>query len=482
MHQYSGEPAHTKTGITPKLSFVTQQNTKGKMSKKQKRDPKTLMMTALANHFGKISPSELITATRQFPITARVDLQRAVDHIFAEKFEAKAFGAHRSYGFSALSFSDCMTDGSDPVLIGPLQYDEVDIGDEHPARCMKQVVWTCRDGKTLFSVILAMPERHSEDGISLTIAVPPGEAGLALSRKFLHELEQLVNRNSSFRGKVISLEKASRYSGKSGSVRVHKLRQVVREDVILPSKTLQLLERNVTEFIKFRAKLRELGMPVKKGLLFYGPPGTGKTHTIHYLASQLPDHTTLLITASQVGLLEEYCALARFLQPAMLVIEDADLIARNRDDMNSPCEESLLNQLLNEMDGLREDAEILFVLTTNRPEQLETALSSRPGRIDQSIEFPLPDEEGRRKLVKLYGRGLSIKEKLSDLIVKKTEHASPAFIKELMRRSAQHVLQAGGKDVLQEEHVTLALEDMLFSGGSLNLKLLGGAMTAAGTE
>lgn len=446
------------------------------MSKKQKRDPKTMMMNVLANHFGKVALSELITASRQFPITARVDLQRALDNILAEKYEAKPFGAHRTYGFAALGFSDCMTDGSDPVLIGPLQYDEVDIGDEFPARCMKQVLWTCRDGKTLFSVILAMPERHSDDRITLTIAVPPGEAGLALSRKFLQELEQSVNGSSSFRGKVISLEQASRYSGMSGSVRVHKLRQVAREDVILPTKTLQLLERNVTEFIQCRAKLRQLGMPVKKGLLFYGPPGTGKTHTIHYLASQLPDHTTLLITANQIGLLEEYCALARFLQPAMLVIEDADLIARNRDDINSPCEESMLNQLLNEMDGLREDAEILFVLTTNRPEQLETALSSRPGRIDQSIEFPLPDDEGRRKLVKLYGRGLTVKEKLSDMIVRKTDQASPAFIKELMRRSAQHVLQAGGKDVLEEEHITLALEDMLFSGGSLNLKLLGGAM------
>ena len=64
-------------------------------------------------------------------------------------------------------------------------------------------------------------------------------------------------------------------------------------------------------------------MPVKKGLLFY-PPGTGKTHTIHYLASQFRDHTTLLITAEQVALLAIYMQLARFLQPAMVVIEDVD--------------------------------------------------------------------------------------------------------------------------------------------------------------
>ncbi len=70
------------------------------------------------------------------------------------------------------------------------------------------------------------------------------------------------------------------------------------------------------DFIAQRDNLHKLGMASKKGLLFYGPPGTGKTHTIHYLASQLPEHTTLLITAGQVGLLEEYFLLARFMQPA----------------------------------------------------------------------------------------------------------------------------------------------------------------------
>jgi ATP-dependent 26S proteasome regulatory subunit len=61
----------------------------------------------------------------------------------------------------------------------------------------------------------------------------------------------------------------------------------------------------------------------------------------------------------------------------------------------------LLNKLLNEMDGLREDADVMVILTTNRPDQLEPALASRPGRIDQAIEFPLPDEGGRAKLVRL---------------------------------------------------------------------------------
>jgi SpoVK/Ycf46/Vps4 family AAA+-type ATPase len=136
------------------------------------------------------------------------------------------------------------------------------------------------------------------------------------------------------------------------------------------------------------------------------------------------------------------------------------------------CEESLLNRLLNEMDGLREDALVLFVLTTNRPDQLEEALTSRPGRIDQAIEFPLPDEEGRRKLLQLYSGGLALPDALLSLLVQKTKGGSGAFIKELMRRSAQFLVETGAPS-LDERHIESALDEMLFSGGSLNAKLLG---------
>jgi len=161
----------------------------------------------------------------------------------------------------------------------------------------------------------------------------------------------------------------------------------------------------------------------------------------------------------------------------MIVIEDVDLIARKREEMYGPCDESLLNKLLNEMDGLREDAAVLFVLTTNRPEHLEAALASRPGRIDQSIEFPLPDDQGRRQLIRLYACGLTLKDEVVELVVKKTKNASPAFIKELMRRCAQYCLQNSG-GALECQALDAALEEMLFTGGSLNAKLLG----ASGVE
>jgi ATP-dependent 26S proteasome regulatory subunit len=162
----------------------------------------------------------------------------------------------------------------------------------------------------------------------------------------------------------------------------------------------------------------------------------------------------------------------------MVVIEDVDLIARNRDDMG-PCEESLLNGLLNEMDGLKQDADILFILTTNRPEQLESALASRPGRIDQAIEVPLPDEIGRNKLVQLYGRGLPLGDAVVREAAQRTKGVSAAFIKELMRRIAQASIARDGGASVETGDISEALDDMLFAGGKLNVKLLGGAQEMA---
>jgi len=142
-------------------------------------------------------------------------------------------------------------------------------------------------------------------------------------------------------------------------------------------------------------------------------------------------------------------------------------------DMRSSIRGCAGDKLLNEMDGLREDCETVFIITTNRPEQLETALASRPGRIDQAIEFPLPDGEGRAKLVRLYSRGIEVPDEVSEEIVKRTDKVSASFIKELMRRSAQFHLERNGTRTLDLADVERALEEMLFSGGSLNLKLLG---------
>lgn len=433
-----------------------------------------LVRSELKQHFGDAELHQLVTAAREFPVTARLDLQSAVAEVLSGPLEPnRLLGIHAPHGFETVTFSHLLVDGQAAVLAAPLQYDEIDHGEPAPARCLKNALWLGNEGKLPFALFLSRAQKFGrEGGLHLELAVPPGEQGLELSRRLLDQIDRKVSQAGSYRGKVLSLEASDNYSGSASHIKVHRLRTVRREDVILPEKTLALLERNVMQFILQRDKLNAMRLGTKKGLLFYGPPGTGKTHTIHYLASQMKNHTTLLITADQVGLLDTYIQLARFLQPAMVVIEDVDLIARERSQMQSACQESLLNQLLNEMDGLREDAKILFVLTTNAPQHLEQALTSRPGRIDQSIEFPLPDDDGRRKLIRLYSGGLKIDDELLSLLVQKSKGGSGAFIKELMRRAAQFFIESGAPTPGQG-HFEAALDEMIFAGGTLNAKLLG---------
>lgn len=433
--------------------------------------------TLIRAHFAPRGMQNITISERKFPFRVRADLQRAIDRLFEEGTVIRHFcGVRKEYSPEGLMLSECVVPGErHPAMSVPPQYEEVDVGETEPVRCLKNGIWFLKRGAEKYVVLLAPAVQYGRiTAMQFQIAVANDEQGSRITQAFFKHLEDSVLKAESYRGKILSLEESgNRYTGASTGITVHKLRAVEREQVILPKKTLDLLDRNVIQFTRQRPQLAKFLQSTRKGILFYGPPGTGKTHTIHYLAKALEGHTTLLIAAEQVGILSEYMILARLLQPSLVVMEDVDLIARERTQMNSACEEVLLNKLLNEMDGLKEDADILFILTTNHPEALERALSSRPGRIDQAIEFPLPDDEGRQKLVRLYSKGVELADDVVEAIVRRTDKVSAAFIKELMRRSVQFHLERNGAGRVELPDVEQALDEMLFSGGSLNLKLLG---------
>ena len=440
-----------------------------------KNNPK-LIRLLLESHFCPAAPESLVISERKFPFRVRADLQRAIDRLFTADTNICHFcGVQKENSFEGIAFSNILVDGHSPAVSVPPQYEELDIGEEQSIRCLKNGLWFLEQGECKYAVLLTPAGFFNQiTGIQFQIATTNDKSGTAIVEAFFKHLEESVLKSESYRGKVLSLEAVEHgYTGEAAGITVHQLRTVTRDEVILPPKTLDLLERNVLRFVEQRKQLFGFHQSTKKGILFYGPPGTGKTHTVHYLAGALSDHTTLLISAEQVGLLSEYMTLARLLQPSLVVLEDADLIAREREHMNSPCGEALLNKLLNEMDGLKEDADILFILTSNRPETLESALTSRPGRIDQAIEFPTPDEEGREKLIRLYSHGVEIAAEVVQNTVKRTEKVSAAFIKELMRRSVQFHLERADSQCIELVDIENALEEMLFQGGSLNLKLLG---------
>jgi ATP-dependent 26S proteasome regulatory subunit len=116
---------------------------------------------------------------------------------------------------------------------------------------------------------------------------------------------------------------------------------------------------------------------------------------------------------------------------------------------------------------------VVFLLTSNRPDLLEPALVARPGRVDLAVEVPLPDEACRRRLVELYGRGLTLRVADLDRLVEQTEGVSPAFIRELLRKAALLAVGSDEEIVVEDHHLNQALLELVVEGGDLTKRLLG---------
>ncbi|MCL2743928.1 MAG: ATP-binding protein [Planctomycetaceae bacterium] len=442
--------------------------------KQQSQEISQSAAPVLAEHFGNLPASDMIVISREFPERVLVELHRELHAMFSEKSIIRANGLEKDY-HAVITMNDCLVPSQHrQVRLASFTFTEFDIGEEEPLQCVCNGLWLWKEQEHSIALLFGpsgMP--HDPKGLRIDIAVPQNPTATAEAENIMKRLEQAVKSCPSYRHKVLSLEAPEYdYSGTHSKIKVHQIHPISREQLVLPDKTIELLERNVFGFVQRRHQLKKLGLQTKKGLLFYGPPGTGKTHTLHYLINRLKEeYTTLIITAEQVGLLGEYFILARLLEPAIVIIEDADIIARAREEQ-TVCTESLLNKLLNEMDGLKESADLLFLLTTNRPEVLEEALRNRPGRVDQAIEFPLPDEQGRAKLAKLYAGDLELTPELTKEIVARTEGASAAFVKELLRRSAQFLLERdAASQRLEKIDCEGAIDEMLHgsSFGVLNV-------------
>jgi AAA+ superfamily predicted ATPase/ATP-dependent Clp protease adapter protein ClpS len=424
-------------------------------------------------HFGDRAIDEFVKTIRTYPGRVRADLQVAVEALF-DANAVRTVGFKQQYGYEKCDLSSLWRSGRDAMGVAPISYEELDIGEGEPKHCQINGLWMLVDGDDRYAAVMSREQDyHGGYSIYLEISGPQGAATTDITRKVFDSIEEHIRKAQSYRGKVLSLEQAPHYAGSSTGITVHKMDPVNRDQIILPEKTLEEIDRTIIRFCKQRDQLRRLGLQTKRGVMFWGAPGTGKTHTIRYLASQLSEHTTFLVTAEQIGLLPEYFSLARLLQPVIFVIEDADLLAKSREMLHGATEEMLLNHLLNEMDGLKEDADILFVLSTNKPEVLEQALIARPGRIDQLIEFPLPDEDCRRALMDLYGGNLSVSNIIADDVVSRTHDVSASFIKELMRRFAQYSIERGRDGDVNAEDVDQALNEMLFDNSRLNRSVLG---------
>ncbi len=332
--------------------------------------------------------------------------------------------------------------------------------------CIERGLFLIRDGKTRLAVLIR-PDKQIGSWKSLLVEVMAADR--AGAERFLSDVREAMRARSVYRGHVISL--AAEFP--EFTIKFHRLPEIGREAIILPDGLLERIERQTIAFGRYSHQLQMAGRHLKRGLLLHGPPGTGKTLTVMYLATMMRDRTIFLVTGKGLGLISHTCAMARMLEPSIVVLEDVDLVAEERTKGGAGCATPVLFELLNEMDGLSNDVDILFLLTTNRPDLLEPALAARPGRVDQAIEIPIPDAFCRRRLFELYGRGMTLE--VADLhrFIARTEGASAAFIRELLRRAALFAAEDAAEIVVSDRHLDEALHDLVVQGGELTKSLLG---------
>jgi ATP-dependent 26S proteasome regulatory subunit len=287
--------------------------------------------------------------------------------------------------------------------------------------------------------------------------------------QFIADLRTSMRELSVYRGKVLDLVGGEHpMMGQGASVVFRTVPTVQREEIVLPDGVLENVELHTVEFARHSDALRARGRHVRRGLLLHGPPGTGKTLTASYLIRRLEGRTVVILSGGGLGLIRDACALARDLSPGLVVLEDVDLVAQER---TMHFGTSLLFDLLNEIDGIGEDEDVIFLMTTNRADLLEPALAARPGRVDQAVELPLPDAAGRDRLLELFSRGLTLD--LSDRasLVEATEGTSPAFLRELVRKAALFAATRE-QDQVDDSHFASALA-LLEQGGGVTKKILG---------
>ncbi len=439
----------------------------------QAKPPVSPLLQRIQGHLGA-DPNQLPVITEEFDAFEHPNVQVALDsYLSRADREAALVGiAAENKRFMSLGLSDLLSRNGLPdrsmLAAGPVDYVNFRLADDRVLSCVRFGLYLIRDGDVRLVVFVVGPSLN--EGPRPKVRVEVLAAQPTESQAFLAELTDTMDQLNVYRGQVISLS-PGQGPGPQTLVVFHSFPPVTRDGVILPDGLLERVERHTVVFAEQADRLLAAGRSLKRGLLLYGPPGTGKTLTVRYLISRMPGRTVLLTTGRGMGMIQTVATLARTLAPSMVVLEDVDLIAEER---GHPFMQTgpLLFELLNEMDGLGNDADVLFVLTTNRPDSLEPALAARPGRIDLAIEFSLPEAKARHRLLELYARGLELRDVDLEAIVTRTEGASPAYIRELLRKAAVLAATDGAGVVVTGEQLEAALAE-LDEGGRLAQRLLG---------
>lgn len=438
----------------------------------------------LAEHLGA-GASALPVVGANWPPYDHVNVQMGLEHWLAEPGRSHTLVGitrfeHRMFTLADLTQPPPDRFGPGVGSVSMLSLASGPDGATHPAvRCALYLV---SEAGGPLALLVRQGEQHGPEGPQVSVEVTgPGPDRSAAA---LDELRAAALVHNVFRGQVIAFG-SEMFGPNQAPIAFQPRPTLPAEALVLPPGTLEIVEQHVVGITRRSEELRAAGQHLKRGVLLHGPPGTGKTHTVRYLLGHLEGVTCVVISGDALLAIGAACSIARSLQPSVVVVEDVDLIAEQRG--MHPGQHPLLFRLLNEMDGLGEDVDVAFVLTTNRADLLEPALAARPGRVDQAVEVPLPDAEGRRRLIELYKGNVVLNVADFSDVIERTGGMTASFFKELLRRAAlmaadgagtagagPKIPDATGRLVVNDELLGAALGQLLDAGNRLTRALLGG--------
>jgi hypothetical protein len=427
----------------------------------------------LREHFGQ-EPDKLPTLAEKFAPYDHANLYTAVESVLSgADCSVEKYGVIAPHEYMGVALSMLVAParagpwGSAMLSEGPVEYINVTLDNDRVLACIQSGLYLVKRREEPLAILMRGPKAEFHPMAQVSIEVMGRNREVA--ERMLAEVRTTMRSRNVYRGHILSLDQT--HMG-GMEIKFHRLSKIRREGIILPEGLLERIERQTVRFSALSEKLLAFGRHLKRGILLHGAPGTGKTLTAMYVAQAIENRTVLLLTGRGQGLIEPSCALARTLQPSIIILEDVDLVAEERTRPGTACAAPVLFELLNQMDGLAEDADVLFLLTTNRPDILEPALAARPGRVDQAFEIPLPDAACRRRLFVLYAQGLTLGNVNLEVCVQRTEGASAAFIREMLRKAALFAADEGA-DRIQDKHLDDAIRELVIEGGTLTRSLLG---------
>ncbi len=426
-------------------------------------DGRPELAAVLAEHLGQ-APDGVVAVSKEIAGYRFADFDVALEAVAGP--DAAVVGIGGGDQRHHMTLADLVGTQWQRVPVGQVEWADTPISDTQTRRVIAFGMRLFHYGGQPVAVLSRRASQVRGDGRGLLEVLCPDAV---TASDLLAELTRVSTERSVLRGNVLSLEMVG-FEAEGDGYRFLPRPDVPAEAVILPDGTLERVTGHVLGVAEHAETLRRYGQHLKRGVLLYGPPGTGKTHTVRHLISVSPRHTVIVLSGQTLAFVGQATSIARHLQPAIVVLEDCDLVAMDRDFGSSG--QPLLFELLEALDGLDSDTDIAFVLTTNRVDVLEDALTQRPGRVDLAVEIPPPDEAARRRLLDLYQGGVQFSSSALDEVARRSDALTASFFKELIRRAVLYAAEDGLEPT--DVHLLSALAALQSDQETLSRNLISG--------